>query len=144
MICLALISIIISFFLLCGELNANVGFKCDLLQVDEIVNENSGIIQEVQESYSVTSILDNIEVSVQRVNQQKLPADDYRRRLTEWCQTTSTHLFNSRAGQDKGRITTTKPGTVVDYVTGLPMLCKALEEFLITDFDPILFQICKT
>ena len=125
-----------------GDFNAHVGAKSDVLYVDEIVNNSSGIFGEGQEGYNVNSILNGLNVNIQRVNRDKLPIDDYGRRLIEMCQITSICLFNGRVGQDRAKgAPTTKHGTVVDYLIGSPMLFAALSDFQIAGFDLIFSDV---
>ena len=124
-------------FVLCGDFNAHVGIKSDVLEIDETVNKAPGIIPETNEVHNTKNLLQNLDVDISRPNQDKLRIDDYGRRLMEICHHISICLLNGRAGEDKNvSKVTTKLNTVVDYLIASPLIFQKLENFVVEDFDP--------
>ena len=70
-----------SLFLLCGDFNSHVGVNSDIVETDNVVSENVGLIPEIYDQYNTREIFENLNVRLMRASQDKMKTGEYGRRL---------------------------------------------------------------
>ena len=128
-----------NYFVLCGDFNAHTGTRTDVMVLDKDVCDITGIDEDMQNSMDIAPILEKCNIPFTRNSVDKNKDRLYGDRLLELCKNNGMIIFNGRAGNDcmVGK-STTKHGTVVDYIIGSPFVLSHIDEFDIDDFDPLL------
>ncbi|CAG2251519.1 unnamed protein product [Mytilus edulis] len=128
---------------LLGDFNAHTKNANEYVDIDNHILNACNIANDDQNLINKLHILEECNVSPVRYSKDNGKIDHYGKRLLNLCKSTQLFFVNGRFGADKGVGQTTCNNSLIDYVIITPELFRAIVDFDILSYDPILSDVHK-
>ncbi|VDI04680.1 Hypothetical predicted protein [Mytilus galloprovincialis] len=128
---------------LLGDFDAHTKNVNEYVDIDNHILNACNIANDDQNLINKLHILEECNVSPVRYSKDNGKIDHYGKRLLNLCKSTQLFFVNGRFGADKGVGQTTCNNSLIDYVIITPDLFRAIVDFDILSYDPILSDVHK-
>ena len=130
-------------YCLLGDFNSHTGNVKEYTEIDGNILDFCHVPDEERLLLNNLHILDECNVPYLRYSQDKHKIDKYGQRLLDLCKSLGLFFVNGRVGSDRCIGNLTCNNSVIDYVLVTPSMFRAITDFNVLHYDPILSDIHK-